>query len=113
MLLNLIKLKLQSAAGYKSLLLVKFDINYIDGSAIMHTMGIDVENKEKTSSSSCKLSDAQDFTDIVTSQLQKILQYDTMNVIYLTLDFKEKKVTAEVYYIKQGKKLKAIENIKI
>jgi hypothetical protein len=36
-----------------------------------------------------------------------------MNVIYLTLNFKEKKVSAEVYYIKAGKKLKAIENIKI
>jgi hypothetical protein len=113
MILHLIKSKIQSGQGYKNLLTAKFDVNYIENTAIMHTTGINAENKEVSKSTPGKLEDAEDFTNIVTGQLQKILQYDKMNVVYFTMDFKEKKCSAEVYYIKAGKKLKAIENIKL
>ena len=113
MILNLIKSRIQTGQGYKNLLTAKFDVNYIENTAIMHTTGLNAENKEQSKSVPGKIDEAEDFTNIVTGQLKGILQYDKINVIYFTMDFKEKKCTAEVYYLKAGKKLKAIENIKL
>jgi len=109
--MNIIKLILKPA------LQRKFDLKQIDtclfiANTVKDTLELRATGTGKDlifkdlSAEPLKLSDNRQYLDMFESNIKENVTYDTLNLIYLKLDFSNNKINTEVFYTKDGKKLK-------
>ena len=111
--MNIITLILKPALRRKfeleQIFSVLFKANTIEDTLILEGKGIDKKGNEiNVTCEPLKLTENKQYLDIFEQNLKTNgLIYSSLNVIYMNIDFSNKKINTEVYYTNiEGKKLK-------